>query len=477
MSKVAVQNKLDRFKRLLKAIKAERMGVDSPVFQKAVLWLQDVSAELKIAEKDELRLLVLETFQLTSEELLKYVVPAQQPQTSQASALEIERSLWELIPPTGFFRHYCEYTSRLETPLAFNLFSSMCIAGAVINRRLWFDMGYFKVFPNLSVVLIAPSGICHKTTGTNIAVGLLQKLGLVKVYSEKITPEALVEAMRESTTGLIYVPELTVFLGKQKYNVGMVQLLTRLLDNPDVFDTSTITRKQALLKDVGVSMLAGTILKEFVENTPEGTFGGGLMNRLVLVVQEDTPREEPRPRPPPDKGGELLQAQLAGFHAFSGEMSMQPATGDRWDGWYHDYKLLLKATGDDVLARYTQRRPERVLKTAMLLHLSEHPTTTICLDCLERAMKLAAWTEKFLPQTFKQMFRSVAGEEQAFVLRTIEKCTGLVDHSTLVQRVQYKMNAAQLKIVVRSLIEARQIKEIHDATAHYYILLERSEHE
>ena len=477
MDKAAVQNRLERFKRLLKSIKAEGMGVNSPVFQKAVLWLQDVSAELKIAEKDELRSLVLETFQLTSEELLKYVVPVQQPQTSQASALEIEQSLWELIPPTGFFRHYCEYTSKLETPLAFNLFSSMCIAGAVINRRLWFDMGYFKVFPNLSVVLIAPSGMCHKTTGTNVAVGLLQKLGLVKVYAEKITPESLVEAMKESATGLIYAPELTVFLGKQKYNVGAIQLLTRLLDNPDILPTSTITRGDVVLKDVGVSILAGTILREFIENTPEGTFGGGLMNRLILIVQEDTPREEPRPRPPSDKGGELLQAQLAGFHTLSGEMSMQAMTGDRWDGWYHEYKQLLKTMGDDVLARYTQRRPERVLKTAMLLHLSEHSTTTICLNCLERAIELATWTEKFLPQTFKQMFRSVAGEEQAFVLRTIEKCAGLVDHSTLVQRVQYKMNAAQLKIVVRSLIEARQIKEIHDATAHYYILLERSEHE
>ena len=90
---------------------------------------------------------------------------------------------------------YLEYTEDQESPSIFHLWVGLSLISAVLGRRVWIDRGYYFLFPNLYVVLVAGSARARKSTALGIGVGLLKKAGVdVNIISQKITPEAFIKA-------------------------------------------------------------------------------------------------------------------------------------------------------------------------------------------------------------------------------------------------------------------------------------------
>jgi len=413
--------------------------------------------------------LICQAFELTRAELAEELLGGPVKKEKEGpSAQEIEDELWRMIPNGGYCYRYAEFTRHSEAPLAYHLFCSLVGVGATINRRVWFEMGYFRIFCNLSIVLIGPSGL-KKTTASDIVVGMLQELELTKIYSEKLTPEALIEAMRDMAQGLVYAPEMSVFLGKARYMEGIIPLITRFMDCPSKWSSGTIMRSTTFLTDVAISCLMCTTPDWFVSNTPADTFGGGFVARNILVVQEDSPRVEPIPRPGDPKLRGQLIADLGFLHSFEGEMVMEHRCDKAYRQWYVEQKEVWKNPESEIMATYYQRKPGHVIRIAMCLHIAEHRTLMMCEGCFMRAVKIVDWTEKFLPPMLKKMFKTQAGAEQELVLRTIRSVGGVIDHSDLLRKVQYQMNAGQLRSILMSLKDAKQIEERKDNLQHIYI--------
>jgi hypothetical protein len=79
------------------------------------------------------------------------------------------------------------------------------------------------------------------------------------------------------------------------------------------------------------------------------------------------------------------------------------------------------------------------------------------------------WNEQFLPILLKEMFRTAVGADQKYILNIIKQQGGLIEHSTLVRKVQYKMSAASLRQIILSLKEAKQVEE-KTTPAHVYVV-------
>src|SRR5262245_54935878 len=191
---------------------------DDPALVEIIQWVKDAP---KAAVPQQLHNLICEKFQL-QEFQLKNLLDGRKLEDFDV-----------LVPKTGWLADYIEYTRFTEPPTVFHFFAGMVAIGAAMSRNVFFDMGAYQIFPNLCVVIVAPSGRCKKTSACNVSVGLFRNIG-GNVLQDKVTPEALISAFQDksSATGLIYAPELAVFLGKQKYNEGMVPLLTALFDCP-----------------------------------------------------------------------------------------------------------------------------------------------------------------------------------------------------------------------------------------------------
>lgn len=465
---------LETFKELLKG---KRFSRQHTAFPEALKWLKNFPRSLKTGDKEVVRTIVCDTFSLSQEELDREIVQYQPKQTNGEgdeliTAIALEKELMDILPTSGLLRDYVEYTSRSEAPLAYHVFSALCAMGSVLNRRVWFDMEYYKVYPTLGVIILGPSGI-KKTSAGNIAVNVLQELGFVKVYSEKLTPEALIEAMKgENAVGLIYAPEMSVFLSKAQYNEGLVQLITRFMDCPDSWSSETISRKTSVIRNIAISSLMCSVLDWFVNSTPADSFGGGFIARNLLIVQNVSTRCEPIPCVGDPSIRKRIGEHLATMHELQGQVIFDRIGFARYDAWYrNEHQYEIKNPDHELLATYYNRKPDHLKRIAIILHMAQHRDFTLCYECFETAIKLLTWTEQFLPKMLQQMFRSQVGESNDQVLRIIHN-EQPIPHSNLVRKMAYKMNAAELKTVLQSLKEARLIQEHIDNVKHFYTLME-----
>lgn len=471
-------------------MKGRKLRSDSKIFTGVVGWLKVYPHTLKPEEQHEVRNLICECFSVSPQQLEQALLAAEANphQTSvgetedgtERTGEEIELQLNSLLPSGGYIRRYVDYTLFCEPPLAYHLFCALSGVACVVNRRVYLNMGYFNIFPPLGIIILGPSGI-KKTSAADIVVGMLSELNLTKIYADKLTPEALVEAMKgENATGLIYAPEMATFLGKQKYNEGMIPLLTRLMDCPSVWKSETIMRAQTVLYNVALSSLMCSTLDWFIKNTPEDTFGGGFVARNLMIVQYTSPRVRAVPRPGDPADRDRLKEELAYMHELQGEMVPHPQLyrleGDQERGtyadWYYEFKKTHQLQGEhNILVTYYQRKPTHLLRLAMSFHIAQHHTLTLCTECFERALAVLDWTERFLPGMVRELFKTSEGIEQEDVLRVIRTNGNHIKHSDLVRRLGYKMNAQQVRNVIGTLKEQQRLKEENNALGHFYTLL------
>lgn len=467
-------NQLEIFKVTLQGAKLSRQHSS---FTEVVGWLRNYPRSLKLSEREYIRGLVCECFDITQQTLDAEIMgktPSSngEAKVDLAAAQQLENELMEILPQHGLVKDYVDYTLHSEAPLAYHVFSIMCAAGNVINRRIWFDMGYYRLYPTLGIIILGPSGI-KKTSATNIAIGILQELALTKIYSEKLTPEALIDAMKgDNAVGLVYAPEMAVFLSKAQYNEGLVQLITRFMDCPDVWESGTIGRGRTVLRNVAISSAMCSTPDWFVSSTPADSFGGGFIARNLLIVQETSARCEPIPDPGDTSARKRIVEFLARLHEPEGQIAFGRVGFACYDNWYRtDHQLEVANPEHELLATYYNRKPDHAKRLAIIFHMAEHGTFELCHVCFERALELLRWTEQFLPEMLSKMFITETGETQEQVLRIIH-ATQPITHSALVRKMAYKISAAELRMVINSLKEARLIHEHVDNVKHFYTLMQ-----
>jgi hypothetical protein len=370
------------------------------------------------------------------------------------------------IPKEGWIHDYVEWTRNTEPPSVFHFFVAATVIGAAIGRNVFFDKGAYQVYPNLCVVIVAPTGRCRKTSACNLGTGLLGKTGTT-VLADKTTPEALVDGLKVSTsaTGLIYAPELAVFLGKQKYQEGMVPLLTALFDCPKEWVSKTIGRGDTTLSNVALSALMCSTIDWIQTGISKDAFGGGFMSRFLFVVQESTSRSFPLPPKLDDDMKKSLTQRLMKIKGTKGAVTFSDAGRDWYITWY---RARAGAHGDKQYAGYYERKPDHIIRLAMILKVAEGKDLIISDVDLFAAERILHWIEIWLPSTFEEMTASASGEDQQRILRQLRTSFGVMDHTKLLRKNSARMNANQFKQALATLREAKLVE--WDAVGKLYYL-------
>jgi hypothetical protein len=296
----------------------------------------------------------------------------------------------DYLPTSGWLGKYLKFTEGLEICPRFRFFSACVVLGAAINNKVWIQRGdeglLPKLFPNLWAVLLAPPGRGHKTTAINMAVNALSEACEdVRVLADKLTPEYLVKALSapvtkkdiirigpRDATGLIKAPEMSVFFGRQQYNVGLVSLITDLYDYRPKWTGGTIGRGGEVLLNVCISILAGSTPQWLQRMLPEDAFTGGFMSRFVIV--EMPPgyfKKVPHPRKPKDVEWKHIVNELHELSGIRGIAEWGPGAVEAYDKCYEE----LLPVGDPQQDAYRERVAEQILKIAMLLAISEGSTS------------------------------------------------------------------------------------------------------
>lgn len=456
---------------VIRALEGNHYDKDSPIFKKAIEWIDRWPSTVGEELKRRLIKAVREAFNVTEADIYACLSGVDRAVVlERAQPTGGEDRLRALLPKEGWFKWYDDYTRLTESPLSYHVFCSLVVLGAALGRRVWLDMGFFKVYPNCAVILVGPPARVKKTSATDIARELVEKCGLCPIMADKVTPEALATALKTSGHHVIHAPELAVFFGKQKYNEGLITLMLRILDSPNQLIISTQSRGDEIVEGLAVSLLGATTPSLLASSTPDQVSSSGFLSRILLVVENDT--ERCFPIPARGIGEAKILSTINRLKDFSGCMTFTPEADIWHQAWYRKLWKSLRTMTDETTAEIKGRTHTHMLRTAMLVHLVQCDNFRICESCLSIAANLIQHLDNLTPQMIKSMRQVAISQDADFVYDMLIKLGGASDHSNLLRRVATKMNATQFKQHIRTLEESGRVKVSKKGLGSYYVATE-----
>lgn len=206
--------------------------------------------------------------------------------------------------PDSVFSHYIRMVDGVtEAPVQFHIATMLAVLGAYIGRRAAIPYGDKLVYPIVPVILVGPSGI-GKGEALGIGRKLLRQLAADRLWllGDEATPQALARVFVHHTNGevrddglstevAIIAGEMATFLGRSGEKEGMVQVLTKLLEQDDSY-IRTLARDVERGRTMNVdkptlSFCAGTTIEWMRSMMPDELFSGGFFRRCSMVVEAD----------------------------------------------------------------------------------------------------------------------------------------------------------------------------------------------
>lgn len=317
---------------------------------------------------------------------------------------------------------YCAYAQRAASmsPIDFHLSLALAAGAAAIARRVCLRWSALTIYPNLYVLIVAPSTLYHKTTALNVMRGVVKLAGLDEfLLPDMQTPESLTMEM-----GLIKPPtfkewgkseqaqwqESRRFAGqrlwvldeagrlldafKRDHTAGLLSLLLALYDCPDHETLQTVGRgKQTILN--GYLSFVGATTPDAIRGQLRSArhWSDGLWARIALIGKPD---EIPpfvfnheRIEPPAELAGEL--------HALAFKRLPIPSVVHSSDGVRVDWPTALAVQIDndalDAWQRYTHATGRDMLVSGAVDEMIFSPYGRLATTAMKVALVLATLDE------------------------------------------------------------------------------------
>lgn len=266
-----------------------------------------------------------------------------------------------------------------EVPISYQVVTGLAIIGAVLKRNVYINQELWRVHPNLSLLLIGPSGI-GKDTVIDQAVEMLERIGSPEIVSGRTIEMVYEQMLQIGDPACCVIParEVSVFFGQKDYQKGMVQELTDLLSTGGSVDVSIKgTGKRKILRPT-VTMLAGSTLEWLHRAMPEGSLEGGLWPRFLIVNEAYGSRYVPLIKHSLSKherdaavGGlrkfEILVERIKKkYSAAPREIMILKAAQDLYTNWYINRLDYFSP----MVRPYANRSRDQVLRVAMISAIS-----------------------------------------------------------------------------------------------------------
>lgn len=355
---------------------------------------------------------------------------------------------------------YSEYTLGQESPKIFHLWSAIWALSVALGRKVWVSRGgYYTLYPNFYIVLVAGSATCKKSTAIKVARGFLGDLKPDSpfILPDNITPERMVQKVAQRTRSIsvptkdqgvpkkcpqpiaycnIFTSELSGFLGDKKANHKMISVLTDLYDCPSYWSYDTILRKEDILENVFTSLMGATTIEWLKKSLSQNEMSGGFANRVIWVVKDWTDRKIAHPRIPTELiplRKDLIQ-DLRDVQSMCGEFVETPAAYDWYEKWYHEFSDKYIKHAPAFLDGYLARRPDHLIKLALVLAVARGSNYEIDIRDFVLADKVLKQTEEDLPELFEEMIIRTSDNQRTRGILTLIKRHSPVEEQDLLRK-------------------------------------------
>lgn len=353
-----------------------------------------------------------------------------------------------------------EYVDNTESPLQYHIWTALLAIAGVLQRKVYIQWNFRRIYPNLFVVFVGPSG-CRKGTAMGFGKEILAAVPTVNVIAQKITEEQLIRDMRlarveftNMTTGkveqhcptTILSEELTVLLGSK--NLSLLGTLTDMYDSSDRWVYRTKNKGKDTIMGLNLNFLGATAPDWLQHMIPQAARGGGFASRIIFIVERGKRQAVPFPVMSADAVGmsnDLIH-DLVLMNNLSGEYMWMEETKQLYIEWYNKRAMGNPVLESSEFAGYCERRPIHLQKLMMLISASKSNSLYLTPTDFQAAKGILQEAEKTMDQAFSTLERIPMAD--------------LVDH---IGRLSVRHDTISKRNIVRSLYISADMRTIESA--------------
>lgn len=363
-----------------------------------------------------------------------------------------------------FFNDYIEFASETtDCPEVFHWFISYIIASAIIGKNVHFPFGDNSIYPNLWLILIAPSSEFRKSTALGIAQGIVMKVSRSLILPSRFTEEAFMDMLSTSPQGLIPFYEFKILLDltKKDYNAGLKSLLTEVYDVPELLIRKTKSAEIAIERPC-ISIMAATTMEWFLSCCQEDDFTSGFLPRFLFVPVRSKSKDISIPPPADQIKKKSLVDELTKIERISGIMHFSPEARVEHDNWY---KKLKERTKIPQFRGIYSRLQIYAIKLSMIHSVALFNSLEIGIISIREATKMIDWLiEEFEGLADSEFAFSKFDKNKKKILRLIQ--SGKNNRSDILR--YSNMSAREFNEIIATLIESERIRVENEERATFY---------
>lgn len=285
---------------------------------------------------------------------------------------------------TNFFRLYRHICGESEVPDIYHFWAIVSLLAASVEDRVWFQkFKHEKLYPNLFIVLVGPSGLGKGTAIGHIA-RLAEKGIHINKYRGRITGPHLIDHLGKPYTDewgrrCISNPKLWLIMdelqndisGNRKMIEDFIYLMTELYTASDyTIQTGTRTHGQVNVSRPIMNWLAGTTEDDLREILTQRLLRSGFTARTCFVFGEyDFDLRIPRVKYPDDYDEVFMHLclRLWMLQQTTGAFLITDTAEAELDKWY----IKRPKPEEELLYSSWKRQHDLLIKFAMILCLAD----------------------------------------------------------------------------------------------------------
>lgn len=361
-----------------------------------------------------------------------------------------------------------EGTKGSESPREYYYWAGLSAISAVMANRVYLDRFYYKLWPNIYVILVGKSGL-RKGPPIALAKKLVEEVDNTRVFSGRSSIEAIINELATAKTspkGGPPIMDSRGFLVSSEFASFIIQNDAALTILTDLYDRNYNEKEWAYLTKSGggqklkepyLTMIGASNEVHFKDAVPQNALGGGFVARTFIIHADRKSTSNSLTERPANliDVGELAK-HLRTVSALEGPFQWTREAKELYDAWYKDFDSSDFEDDTGTL----ERLADSVLKVAMLVSLSRGTSMELSGDDVAEGIRKCVG---FVPGARKVALgaqgKSISKEGTAVVLRyLLANPEHAASKTKLLQKFWGHFNADELKVIIDSLVIARAVK-------------------
>lgn len=320
----------------------------------------------------------------------------------------------------NFLNEYTRYAQELtDAPIDFHRFVGYSIVSTCLNNRLYFPFGDTRIYPNMWIILLAPSSLYRKSTAISIGRRILQDYNKQYIFPDEFSQEKILEILSHQSAGLFCFYEFLSFMGllQKDYMAGTKSFLTHLYDCPAEY-SRLLKGTSYNIKQPFINILSATTLDWYLEQVRENDMFGGFLPRFLIIPGLTKQRSLALPPVVEPKEFTRIRMLLNYFVPYKGAIEFSEEAKKEYIQWHKQFEISFHSH-DKRIQAFLVRLCTYIIKISMLEAVC-NSETKISLKSFTSARQVVNWISHQLKDISEDMEFTKSGRNRQKCLKHIK---------------------------------------------------------